>query len=90
LHAFQDINDDTRAFLKRLLDKVGHMPTMSQAGLHSATMYYLKAIDAVGTDEAPKVMAQIKATPINDFFARDGKIREDGRMVHASVRGEEA
>ena len=58
------------------------MPTMIQAGLYSATMHYLKAIDAVGTDDAMKVMAQMKATPIHDFFAKDGKIREDGRMVH--------
>jgi branched-chain amino acid transport system substrate-binding protein len=79
---YWDMNDDTRAFSKRFNDKVGHMPTMIQAGLYSATMHYLKAIDAVGTDDATKVMAQMKATPIHDFFAKDGKIREDGRMVH--------
>ena len=79
---YWDMNDDTRAFSKRFIDKVGHMPTMIQAGLYSATMHYLKAIDAVGTDDAGKVMAQMKATPVNDFFARNGKIREDGRMVH--------
>jgi branched-chain amino acid transport system substrate-binding protein len=79
---YWDMNDGTRAFSKRFNEKVGHMPTMIQAGLYSATMHYLKAIDAIGTDEAPKVMAQMKATPIHDFFAKDGKIREDGRMVH--------
>ena len=79
---YWDMNDETRAFSKRFLDKVGHMPTMIQAGLYSATMHYLKAIDAVGTDDAGKVMTQMKATPINDFFAKGGKIREDGRMVH--------
>jgi branched-chain amino acid transport system substrate-binding protein len=79
---YWDMNDETRAFSKRFNDKVGHMPTMIQAGLYSATMHYLKAIDAVGTDDAMKVMAQMKATPIHDFFAKDGKIREDGRMVH--------
>jgi branched-chain amino acid transport system substrate-binding protein len=79
---YWDMNDETRAFSNRFNDKVGHMPTMIQAGLYSATMHYLKAIDAVGTDDATKVMAQMKATPIHDFFAKDGKIREDGRMVH--------
>jgi branched-chain amino acid transport system substrate-binding protein len=79
---YWDMNDETRAFSKRFLDKVGHMPTMIQAGLYSATMHYLKAIEAIGTDEAPKVMAQMRATPINDFFAKGGKIRIDGRMVH--------
>ena len=79
---YWDMNDETRAFSKRFYDRVGHMPTMIQAGLYSATMHYLKAIEAVGTDEAPKVMAQMRATPINDFFAKGGKIRIDGRMVH--------
>jgi branched-chain amino acid transport system substrate-binding protein len=79
---YWDMNDETRAFSNRFNEKVGHMPTMIQAGLYSATMHYLKAIDAIGTDEAPKVMAQMRATPINDFFAKNGKIRIDGRMVH--------
>jgi branched-chain amino acid transport system substrate-binding protein len=79
---YWNMNDETRAFSKRFNDRVGHMPTMIQAGLYSATMHYLKAIEAVGTDEAPKVMAQMRATPVNDFFAHGGKIRIDGRMVH--------
>jgi branched-chain amino acid transport system substrate-binding protein len=79
---YWDMNDETRAFSKRFNEKVGHMPTMIQAGLYSATMHYLKAIEAIGSDEAPKVMAQMRATPINDFFAKGGKIRIDGRMVH--------
>src|SRR6202047_5230634 len=79
---YWDMNDETRAFSKRFNEKVGHMPTMIQAGLYSATMHYLKAIEAIGNDDAAKVMAQMRATPINDFFARNGKIRIDGRMVH--------
>jgi branched-chain amino acid transport system substrate-binding protein len=79
---YWDMNDETRAFSKKFMDKVGRMPTMIQAGLYSATMHYLKAIEAVGTDEAPRVMAQMRATPINDFFAHGGRIRIDGRMVH--------
>ena len=79
---YWDMNDETRAFSNRFNAKVGHMPTMIQAGLYSATMHYLKAIDAIGTDEALKVMAQMRATPINDFFAKNGHIRIDGRMVH--------
>jgi branched-chain amino acid transport system substrate-binding protein len=79
---YWDRDDEARAFSKRFNDKVGHMPTMIQAGLYSATMHYLKAIEAIGTDDSQKVMAQMRATPIHDFFARDGKIRIDGRMVH--------
>jgi branched-chain amino acid transport system substrate-binding protein len=79
---YWDMNDETRAFSKRFNEKVGHMPTMIQAGLYSATMHYLKAIEAIGTDDSLKVMAQMRATPVNDFFAKNGKIRIDGRMVH--------
>ncbi|WP_027520572.1 ABC transporter substrate-binding protein [Bradyrhizobium sp. Ec3.3] len=79
---YWDTDDGTRAFSKRFFEKVGHMPTMMQAGLYSATMHYLKAIEATGSDEATKVMEKMRATPINDFFARNGHIRIDGRMVH--------
>src|ERR1700683_4060632 len=79
---YWDMNDETRAFSNRFNAKVGHMPTMIQAGLYSATMHYLKAIDAIGPDDAPKVMAQMRAMPVNDFFTKNGKIRIDGRMVH--------
>jgi branched-chain amino acid transport system substrate-binding protein len=79
---YWDMDDASRAFSKRFLEKEGHMPTMIQAGVYSAVMHYLKAIDARGTDEAKTVIAQMKAMPINDFFAKNGRIREDGRMVH--------
>ena len=79
---YWDRDDESRAFSKRFYEKVGHMPTMIQAGLYSATMHYLKALEAIGTDEAPKVMEQMRKMPINDFFAKNGKIRIDGRMVH--------
>jgi branched-chain amino acid transport system substrate-binding protein len=79
---YWDMNDETRAFSNRFKEKIGRMPTMIQAGLYSATMHYLKAIEAIGTDDSLKVMAQMRATPIHDFFAKDGKIRIDGRMVH--------
>jgi len=58
------------------------MPTMFQAGVYSAVTHYLKAIDATGTDDAKTVLAKMKETPINDFFAKGGRIRPDGRMVH--------
>jgi hypothetical protein len=57
-------------------------PTCCQAGAYSAVLHYLKAVQAAGTDDTAAVMKQMKKTPINDFFAKGGKIREDGRMVH--------
>ena len=53
-----------------------------QAGVYSAVTHYLNAIKEAGSDDAKTVVAQMKATPVNDFFAKDGKIRADGRMVH--------
>ncbi len=79
---YWDLNDDTRAWSKRFFDKHKRMPTMVQAGQYSSVMHYLRAVKAAGTDEAGKVMAQMKATPINDFFAKNGRIRDDGRMIH--------
>jgi len=79
---YWDMDDATRAFSKRFFEKEGHMPTMIQAGVYSAVMHYLKAIDATGTDEAKAVVAQMKAMPISDFFAKNARIRDDGRMVH--------
>jgi branched-chain amino acid transport system substrate-binding protein len=79
---YWDMDDASRAFSKRFFEKEGHMPTMIQAGVYSAVTHYLKAIDATGTDEAKAVVARMKAMPINDFFAKNGRIRDDGRMVH--------
>ncbi len=55
---------------------------MIQAGAYSAITHYLEAVRAAGTDASEAVMKKMKEAPINDFFAKDGKIREDGRMVH--------
>ena len=79
---YWDLNDETRAWSKRFFERHKRMPTMIQAGVYSATLHYLKSVKAAGTDEAGAVMAKIKATPVNDFFAKNGKVRADGRMVH--------
>jgi branched-chain amino acid transport system substrate-binding protein len=79
---YWDRNDDTRAWSKRFFEKQQRMPTMVQAGDYSAVMHYLKAVQAAGTDDAAAVMKQMKAMPVKDFFAENGKIRDDGRMVH--------
>ena len=71
----------TRAWSRRFFEKMHKMPTMDHAGVYSS-MHYLNAVAAAGTVEAGPVMSKMKATPINDFFAHDGHIREDGRMVH--------
>ncbi|ODU60377.1 MAG: ABC transporter permease [Comamonadaceae bacterium SCN 68-20] len=79
---YWDMNDKTRDWSRRFFAQHKRMPTMIQAGQYSAVMHYLRAVKATGTDDTAKVMAQMKKTPVNDFFATNGKIREDGRMVH--------
>ena len=79
---YWNLNDDTRAWSKRFFEQHKRMPTMVQAGQYSSVMHYLKAVKAIGSDDTQKVMAQMKKTPVNDFFAKNGSIRADGRMVH--------
>jgi len=79
---YWDYNDETRKWSRRFYQITNKMPTMVQAGMYSATMHYLKSIQATGTDNADTVIKKMKATEINDFFAKGGKIRANGRMVH--------
>jgi branched-chain amino acid transport system substrate-binding protein len=79
---YWDLNDQTRAFAKRFYAKMNRQPTENQAAYYSATMQYLNAVKAVGSTDSDKVMAQLKKTKINDFFAKDGSVRADGLMVH--------
>jgi branched-chain amino acid transport system substrate-binding protein len=79
---YWDRNDETRTWSNRFHKIHKAMPTMIQAGAYSATMHYLKAVQAADTDNADAVMTKMKGTEINDFFAKGGKIRADGRMVH--------
>jgi branched-chain amino acid transport system substrate-binding protein len=73
---------ETRAWSRRFFDKFKRMPSSVQAGNYSATLTYLRAVQAAGTDDGDKVMAQLKKAKINDMYAKGGYIRADGRMVH--------
>jgi branched-chain amino acid transport system substrate-binding protein len=78
---YWDQNDETRAFSNRFWKEYGQPPTEVQAGTYGAAMHYLKAVQAAGTDEATAVMAKMKSIPINDFMTKNGKIRDDGRVI---------
>ena len=78
---YWDLNDKTRAFAKKFFDKTKRMPTDVQAADYSATMTYLKAVEAAKSTDSDKVMAQLKSMKIDDFFGK-GQIRADGRYVH--------
>jgi branched-chain amino acid transport system substrate-binding protein len=79
---YWDQNADSRKWAKRYFEKMKKMPSSLQAADYSAAMNYLNAVKAVGTDNPEKVTAQLKATKVNDMYAKGGVIRPDGRMVH--------
>ncbi|SCU75381.1 ABC-type transporter, periplasmic component [Cupriavidus necator] len=79
---YWDRDDATRAWSQRFFDKTGRMPTLVHAGVYSSTTHYLKAIQAARTDDSDAVLARMRETPVNDFFAKNGTIRADGLMVH--------
>jgi len=79
---YWDRTDETRAWSKRYFAKMKKMPTGVQAGQYSSIYHYLSAVKAANSDDTQKVMTQMKTLKINDFFAKNGYIRADGRMVH--------
>jgi len=79
---YWDMDEATRSWSRRFFAKLNKMPTMWQAGVYSAVTHYLQAIEATGTDEPLRVAARMREAPIEDFFARHGRLREDGLMVH--------
>ena len=79
---YWDQNEETRKFSARFFEKFKRMPSSVQAGDYSATLTYLKAVKAANSDDTDKVLAMLKKTKINDMYAKNGYIREDGRMIH--------
>jgi len=78
---YWDMNDETRAWSKRFIGEAKKVPSMVQAGVYGAVTHYLKAIDAAKSDEGPAVVAKMRELPINDFMTKNGKLREDGRVL---------
>jgi len=78
---YWDQNDETRSWSKRFFDKTKREPTMVQAGVYGAIMHYLGAVKVTNSDDGLTVVKQMKATPVNDFMTKNGKIREDGTLV---------
>ncbi|GAA0586002.1 ABC transporter substrate-binding protein [Halomonas salifodinae] len=79
---YWNMDDEAREWSERYYERVGRMPTMVQAGIYSSTMHYLNAVEATGSDDTASVREHMMSQPIHDFFARNGHIRADGRMVH--------
>ena len=78
---YWDRNDASREFGNRFKERTGRMPNMVQAGTYSGVMHYLKAIKEAGTDETEAVAAKMHEMPVSDFFAENGKVGANGRMI---------
>ena len=92
--SYWDLNDSTRAWSKKYIDRMKAVPTMIHTGVYGALLHYLKAIDAAKSDAAETVMAKMRELPINDAFVKNGRLREDGRVIRemylARVKSPEA
>jgi len=79
---YWDLNNETRQWASRYESQMKRKPNSNHASVYSAVMHYLKAVQAAGTDDSATVIKKMQDTPINDMFAKNGKLRPDGRMVH--------
>jgi branched-chain amino acid transport system substrate-binding protein len=80
---YWDMNDKTRAFAKKFAERNRDIhPTMVHAGVYSSVLHYLKAVEALKSDEGIKVIEKMKATPTDDPLFGKGTIRADGRKIH--------
>ena len=79
---YWDRDDDSRQFADKFFKKMKRMPTALQAGQYSAIRTYLKAIEQAKTDDVAEVIKTMKTMNINDAFAKNGKLRDDGKMIH--------
>ena len=79
---FWNITDEARAWSDKFSAKIGRPPTMVQGADYSATRFYLEGVKASGTDDGDAMMKWMKSNKINDFFAKNGYVREDGRMIY--------
>ena len=83
---YWDLNDQTRAWTKRFIAQSprGNYPTMVQAGVYASVLHYLKAVEAIKSDDGAKVVEQMKKMPTDDALFGKGTIRPDGRKLHAA------
>ena len=73
---YWESDDESRAWSKRFFDLHKRMPTMAHAAIYSAVRHYLRAIEAAGTDKAKAVMARMREIPVNNFYAKNGRVHE--------------
>ena len=79
---YWDMDDESRKWAQRFNEKHKRMPSFLQAGDYSAATFYLRGVKETGSDAPDTIMKWMKSNRIKDFFAKDGFVREDGRMIY--------
>jgi branched-chain amino acid transport system substrate-binding protein len=79
---YWDQSEESRKWSRRYFEKMKKMPSSLQAADYSATLTYLNAVKATGSDDTDKVLAEIRKTKINDMYVKNGTVRGDGSMIH--------
>jgi branched-chain amino acid transport system substrate-binding protein len=77
---YWDLNDETREFSRRFMQRIGHPPDWDPVMNYSAVLHYLKAVQATGSKDADKVIAKMREMPVNDVATKNGHLRPDGRL----------
>ena len=75
-------SQESRDWSRRFFHKQKRMPSSFHAGDYSATLQFLKAVKAAGSDNGEKVMVQLRTSKFDDMFVKGGWLRPDGLMVH--------
>lgn len=79
---YWDRTEATRVWSQKFSARHKAMPTMTQAGVYSAVRHYLKAVEAAKTDDGPTVAAKMRELPVQDMYSENGRVREDGQVMH--------
>lgn len=79
---YWDRTPDSRAWAEKFFARQKAMPSMTQAGVYSAVRHYLKAVEAAKTDDAVAVAAKMRELPVRDMNIENGRVREDGQVMH--------
>lgn len=79
---YWDRDEASRAWSRKFFERRKAMPTMTQAGVYSSVRHYLKAVEAAGTDDGDRVGQKMKELPIRDAYTANGRVRQDGQVMH--------
>lgn len=79
---YWDQDDASRKWAQRFFDQQKRMPSFVQAADYSSVSFYLKGVKETGTDDGDAMMKWMKSNKIDDFFTKNGVVREDGRMIY--------